>query len=191
MHEKLWLLWRLRKPQFSQSIGTAVQLQPKRRTGSALACSSFWLSATWIWSIIFSGCYHFVYCQLILLKKWLLSTLLSTLVKVQSVHVLGIPTFVLSNVCMQVKLVNILTYVPILSNSDNKKLSYRWQTARCCFVKLLRYCRTFCQTRKVWLLDGEKNSKICLFILTRSTNVTDRRTDRQTDGRTDRHCMTA
>jgi len=27
----------------------------------------------------------------------------------------------------------------------NKKLSYRWQTARCCFVKLLRYCRTFCQ----------------------------------------------
>ena len=25
----------------------------------------------------------------------------------------------------------------------NKKLSYRWQTARCCFVKLLRYRRTF------------------------------------------------
>ena len=31
------------------------------------------------------------------------------------------------------------------ANSLNKKLSYRWQTARCCFVKLLRYCRTFCQ----------------------------------------------
>jgi len=31
------------------------------------------------------------------------------------VHVLGIPTFVFSNVCMQVKLVNILTYFPILS----------------------------------------------------------------------------
>ena len=33
-------------------------------------------------------------------------------------------------------------------------------------VTLLRYCRTFCQTRKVWLPDGEKNSKICLFVLT-------------------------
>jgi len=43
------------------------------------------------------------------------STLLSTVVTVQTVHVLGIPTFVFSNVCTQVKLVNILTYVPILS----------------------------------------------------------------------------
>ena len=33
----------------------------------------------------------------------------------QSVHVLGIPTFVFFNVCMQVKLVNILTLVPLLS----------------------------------------------------------------------------
>ena len=34
----------------------------------------------------------------------------------QSVHVLGIPTFVVfSNECMQVKLVNILTHLPILS----------------------------------------------------------------------------
>jgi len=33
----------------------------------------------------------------------------------QYVHALGIPTFVFSNVCMQVKLVNILTYVQILS----------------------------------------------------------------------------
>ena len=61
--------------------------------------------------------------------------------------------------------------------SANKKLSYRWQTARCCFVKLLRYCRTFCQTRMLWLPDGEKISKI---FLTWSTNVTDGRTDRQT-----------
>ena len=30
-------------------------------------------------------------------------------------HVLGIPTFVFSNVCMQVKLVNIISYVQILS----------------------------------------------------------------------------
>ena len=29
--------------------------------------------------------------------------------------------------------------------SKYKKLSYRWQTARCWFVKLLRYGRTFCQ----------------------------------------------
>ena len=34
-------------------------------------------------------------------------------------------------------------------------------------------------------------SKICLFVLTWSTNVTDGRTDRQTDGRTDRYRMTA
>ena len=33
------------------------------------------------------------------------------------------------------------------------------------------------KTRMVWLPDGEKISKICLFVLTWSTNVTDRRTD--------------
>ena len=33
------------------------------------------------------------------------------------------------------------------------------------------------KTRIVSLPDGEKNSKICLFVLTWSTNVTDRRTD--------------
>ena len=37
------------------------------------------------------------------------------------------------------------------------------------------------KTRMVWLPDGEKISKICLFVLTWSTNVTDRRTDRRTD----------
>jgi len=48
---------------------------------------------------------------------WLLSTLLSTVVtaKCETVNVLGIPTFVFFNVCMQVKLVNILTYIPIVS----------------------------------------------------------------------------
>ena len=34
--------------------------------------------------------------------------------------------------------------------------------------------------RLVWLPDGEKILKICLFISTKSTNVTDRHTDRQT-----------
>ena len=32
----------------------------------------------------------------------------------------------------------------------------------------------------VWLLDGEKKLKICLFVLAECTNVTDTRTDRQT-----------
>jgi len=43
------------------------------------------------------------------------------------------------------------------------------------------------KTRMVWLPDGEKILKICLFVLTWSTNVTDGQTDRRTDG----HCMTA
>ena len=34
------------------------------------------------------------------------------------------------------------------------------------------------------LPDGEKCSKICLFVLTQLTNVADRQTDRQTDGQT-------
>jgi len=37
------------------------------------------------------------------------------------------------------------------------------------------------KTRMVSLPDGEKISKICLFVLTWSTNVTDGRTDGQTD----------
>jgi len=41
------------------------------------------------------------------------------------------------------------------------------------------------KTRMVSLPEGEKNSKICLFVLTWSTNMTDGQTDRQTqDGRT-------
>ena len=72
----------------------------------------------------------------------------------------------------------------------NKKLSYRWQTAQCCFVKLLRYCRTFCQTRKVWLPDGKKKFQD-MFVHFDMIHEHDRRTDRQKDGRTDRHHMTA
>jgi len=37
------------------------------------------------------------------------------------------------------------------------------------------------KTRMVWLPDGEKISRISLFVLTQLTNVTDRQTDRQTD----------
>jgi len=62
----------------------------------------------------------------------------------------------------------------------NKKLSYRWQTARCCFAKLLRYCRTFCQTRKVWLPDGEKIPRyVCSFWHDPRTWQTDGQTDRR------------
>ena len=43
------------------------------------------------------------------------------------------------------------------------------------------------KTRMVWLPDGEKLLKICLFVLTESTNATDTETQRQTDG----HRMTA
>jgi len=39
----------------------------------------------------------------------------------------------------------------------------------------------------VWLPDGEKNLKMCLFVLTEFTNVTDGHTDRHTY----RHRMTA
>jgi len=37
------------------------------------------------------------------------------------------------------------------------------------------------KTRMVWLPDGEKFSKISLFVLAQLTNVTDGHTDRQTD----------
>jgi len=36
------------------------------------------------------------------------------------------------------------------------------------------------KTRMVWLPDGEKILKIYLLVLTKCTNVTDRRTDTQT-----------
>ena len=40
-------------------------------------------------------------------------------------------------------------------------------------------------TRTVWLPDGERNLKICLFVSTESTNGrTDGQTDRQTDRQT-------
>ena len=40
------------------------------------------------------------------------------------------------------------------------------------------------KTRMTWLPDGEKNSKISLFVLVQLTNVTDRQTDGRTNGRT-------
>ena len=42
-----------------------------------------------------------------------------------------------------------------------------------------------------WLPDGEKISKISLFVLAQLTNVTDGRTDRQTDRQTDGHRVPA
>ena len=51
------------------------------------------------------------------------------------------------------------------------------------------YCHAvWCgKTRMAWLPDGERFLKICLFVLTQSTNVT----DRHTHGRTDKYRMTA
>ena len=48
------------------------------------------------------------------------------------------------------------------------------------FTSEYRHPLWYGKTRMVSLLNGEKISKICLFVLTWSTNVTDRQTDRQT-----------
>jgi len=49
------------------------------------------------------------------------------------------------------------------------------------FPSEYRHPHWYGKTRMVSLPDGEKISKICLFVLTWSTNVTDGRTDRRTD----------
>ena len=48
------------------------------------------------------------------------------------------------------------------------------------------YCHNvwYRKTRIAWLPDGEKILKICLFVLTEFTNVTDTETDTQTDTQT-------
>ena len=48
------------------------------------------------------------------------------------------------------------------------------------FPSEYRYPVWYGKNGMVWQSDGVKISKICLFVLTWSTNVTDRRTDRQT-----------
>jgi len=58
------------------------------------------------------------------------------------VHVLGIPTFVLSSECMQIKLVNILTYVQILSykNGMRYNMKGRWQPGKSASRNLAETC---------------------------------------------------
>jgi len=65
--------------------------------------------------------------------------------------------------------------------------SQRWQHAmkpntggKSRFYLSYRHDVWYRKTRMVWLPDGEKSLKICLFVLTESTNVTDGQTHRRT-----------
>jgi len=60
-------------------------------------------------------------------------------------------------------------YMTLTAAFKYKKLCCRKEAARCFVSVWLLY------TQMVWLPDGEKNSNICLFVLTWSTNVKNRR----------------
>ena len=112
-------------------------------TGSALACSSFWWSARWIWSIRFARCYHFdeSYCQLIFHKKWLLSTLLSTVVTancacIRNANVCFFPMHASQvgqhfNLCPNFELRKWLHY-PIIPTGMQYNIKGRWQPGHQC-----------------------------------------------------------
>ena len=68
-------------------------------------------------------------------------------------HVLGIPTFVFSNVCMQVKLVNIISYVQILSYHHHT-IKYYYHTTNLLTDTTVHVCE-----RSVSKLELIENSK--------------------------------
>ena len=79
-----WSHWQiLLKPQYNQYAHCSTSAETRDR--KCFNVQLILVMGNWVrrvWSIRFARCYHFVesYCQLILLKKWLLSTLLSTVV---------------------------------------------------------------------------------------------------------------
>ena len=54
--------------------------------------------------------------------------------------VLGIPMFVFSNVCMQIKLVNILTYVQILSYKNGMRFNMKGNLAKVPHGNIVETC---------------------------------------------------
>jgi len=64
---------------------------------------------------------------------------------------------------------------------QRQQQAYRLSIAIFAYPSEYRHPVWYGKTRMVWLHDGEKISKISLFVLTQSTNVTDTQTDRHTD----------